>query len=395
MGLAADILQKVDSVTLSYTAQSYQAIVARHSTELHLLLVVYIGLYGIAVLQGILPGTVQQMSRHILKAFIAFELATNWGTFTIFFYNVFTSGPDKLTGALTGGINPSQQLGALFDVGMDCAARIFQKAGILSPSIMVTGVLVVVGTILLTGYALFLLVLSKLGLAILLSLAPLFITFALWRSTQGLFQGWINYLVNFALIPVLTYALLALVLAIMQGAALKIEQAGESVGMYDVLPYLLIGCISTLLFAQVNRIASALGGGIALTTLGSFSRYVNQPINKAAKWTGTKIAKGGAAATRWGGGKVYQGAQRIYGRIRGNPNQTSSQDSTSFSSASVSSANSSSKSWTSSPPGRSSSLPSQGIQQEGKKSASELAKSYNKRSTFGPHPKPKGIVDKK
>lgn len=360
MGLAADILQKVDLVTLHYTAQSYQAVVARHSAELHLLLVVYIGLYGVAILQGVLPGNAQQMSRHILKAFIIFELATNWGMFTIFFYNVFTSGPDKVTGALTGGIDPSQQLGALFDVGMDCAIRIFKKAITFNIGIILTGLLVFVGTLLLTGYALFLLVLSKLGLAILLSLAPLFVTFALWKSTRGLFQGWLNYLVNFALVPILTYALLALVLSIMQDSVQKIDQAGEAVRMIDVTPFLLIGCISTLLFAQVNRIASSLGGGIALSTFGSFSRFVNRPLSNASKWTGSQIAKGGALAMNWGSKKIYQRAQKLYGQIRESANRKvfiNSQNKIPAPSTLGPSSNPSYKNWISSSPERSSSYP--------------------------------------
>ncbi len=291
MGLISEIIQKVDSVTLNYTAQSYQAIVARHSTELHLMLVLYIALYGLAVLQGIIPGTTREMGKHILKAFIVFQLATNWGTFTIFFYDVFTTGPDKLTGALTNGIKPSEQLASIFDAGMTNAARIFLKADTFDFSIMFIGLLVAVGTLLMTGFALFLIILAKLGLAVLLSIAPLFIAFALWRGTKGLFQGWVNYLVNLALIPVITYGLLSLVLMIMDEAVKKIENAGEEINLSHVVPYLLVGCIASLLFSQVNRIASSLGGGIALSTMDAFSRHVTQPAKKVLSKAGAKLSK--------------------------------------------------------------------------------------------------------
>ena len=291
MGLISEIIQKVDSVTLTYTAQSYQAIVARHSTELHLMLVLYIALYGLAVLQGVIPGTTREMAKHILKAFIVYALATNWGLFTTFFYDVFTTGPDKLIGALTNGIKPSEQLGSIFDSGMICAARLFNKAGTFDFGIMTMGLLVALGTMFMTGFALFLIILSKLGLAVLLSIAPLFIALALWRGTQGLFQGWVNYLVNFALIPVITYGLLALIILIMEEAVKKIEMAGEAIQMEQVIPYVLIGSIAGFLFAQVNHIASSLGGGIALSTMNAVSRYVTQPAKQIMSKAGAKLSK--------------------------------------------------------------------------------------------------------
>lgn len=309
MGLIAEILTKVDTVTLNYTAQSYQTIVAKHSTELHLMLVLYIALYGLAVLQGIIPGTIREMAKHILKAFIVFELATNWGMFTTFFYDVFTTGPDDLTAALTNGVKPSEQLGSIFDAGMNCATKIYNKAGTFDFGIVLTALLVSLGTIFMTGFALFLIILAKLGLAILLSIAPLFIALALWKGTQGIFQSWVNYLINFALIPVITYGLLALVLLIMEEAVKNIELAGEAVQMDDVIPYLLTGSIAGLLFAQVNRIASSLGSGMALSTMAAFSRYINRPVSTIASKTGATVKKKVKPKASEATKKLYQSAK--------------------------------------------------------------------------------------
>ncbi len=291
MGLVSEILQKVDSVTLSYTAQAYQAIVSQHSTELRLMLVLYIAFYGLAVLQGIIPGTTREMAKHILKAFIVFALATNWGMFTTFFYDVFSSGPDKIIAALTGEAKPSEQLSSIYDSGILSAARIFIKAGTLDFGIMLMAFLVAIATMCMTGFALFLIILAKLGIAILLSLAPLFIALALWRGTQGIFQSWVNYLINFALIPVITYALLSLILVIMEEAAKKIEVAGEAVTLNDVMPFLLVGGITGLLFAQVSGIASSLGSGMALSTMGAINRYISSPTKQIAAKTGAKLSK--------------------------------------------------------------------------------------------------------
>lgn len=277
MSITADILRQVDSITLGYTAKSYQAIMSAHAIELRLVLVLYVALYGIALFQGILPITMRDVARHLLKVFIVFQLATNWGTFTTFVYNVFTSGPDKVASALVGGSKPSEQLGEVFDQGMSTASDVYNKAGTLDISQCILGFLIMVGTLMMVGFALFLIILSKLGLAILLSLAPVFIPLSLWKSTKGIFHGWINYLVNYSMVPVVTYALLSLVLILMKSSMDTLKQVGETVRMYDVIPFLLASTIASLLFTQVNGIAASIGSGFALSTLGAFSKYINRP----------------------------------------------------------------------------------------------------------------------
>ncbi|MBL7684834.1 MAG: type IV secretion system protein [Deltaproteobacteria bacterium] len=297
MALPSDILKQVDQVTLGYTAKAFQTIVSSHMTELRLMLVAYIALFGIAVLQGSLSMTLRDASKHILKALIIFQLATNWGTFTTFFYNVFNSGPEKLTTALIGGKDPTQQLEDVFVTGVEAARKINRKAGTFDVAQVFLAVLVLIGTVFMTGIALFLLVLSKMGLAILLSIAPVFIALALWKSTQGLFQGWVNYLVNYAMIPVITYALLGLILQLMRDPVDQIKQAGENLTMVTIIPYLLMGAIAVLLFSQVLRISASLGGGVALSTMGAFTRYISRPVSAVGRQLASRPSGGRSLAS--------------------------------------------------------------------------------------------------
>lgn len=161
----------------------------------------------------------------------------------------------------------------------------------------------------MTGFALFLLILAKLGLAILLSIAPLFLSLGFWKSTQGLFQGWINYLVNYALIPVITFALLGLVLILMQEPLNQIKSSGENLDMVAVIPFMLVGAISTLLFSQILRIASSLGSGVALSTMGAFGRYVNTPASNLMRLGAKQVAKSSGRLAK-------AGYSSIVGRFR-------------------------------------------------------------------------------
>jgi hypothetical protein len=83
---------------------------------------------------------------------------------------------------------------------------------------------------------------------------------------------------------VITYALLGLILALMKDPVQQIKQSGENLDFVTIIPYLLMGAISILLFTQVLRISAALGGGVALSTIGGFTRYITRPVSNVARW---------------------------------------------------------------------------------------------------------------
>lgn len=313
MNHTTDILNKVDAITLGYTAKAFQAVVDAHSTELRLMLVAYFAFFGIAVMQGFVPLTMRQIAKHVLKALLVYSIATNWGNFTVFFYNTFTSGPDQLMSALVGGFQPSEQLGVVFDKGMAAASQIFENAGKWDIGQMLVAFIVMVSTVLLTAYALFLLVLSKMGLAILLSLGPIFVALALWPATKGLFNSWLHYVINFSLIPVITLAFLGLIISILEGSVLTIEQVGDRPLIYHTLPFLLTGSITVLLLGQVPKLASSLGSGIALSTEGAFQRLMRSPSRAKSHVLGS--AKVGGKALE-GVKPAYQKAGNFYRRVR-------------------------------------------------------------------------------
>lgn len=313
MSLTANILQQVDQVVLGYTAQAYQAVVSAHITELRLMLVVYFALYGLSVMQGWVPLRLSDIGKHVLKAILIFTIATNWGHFSTFCYEVFTQGPDELIGALVGGSEPSAQLGVVFDQGMAAAARINENAGTWDISQMLVGFALMVMTVLLTAYALFLLVLAKIALAVLLALGPVFIGFALFNGTQGLFRSWIHYLVNYALIPVLTLSVLGLIVSILSQSVTTLEQVGDRPLVYHTFPYLLTGAITTLLLAQVPRMASSLGEGIALSTQNAFragARLPGAALRRSTQTAGGAVVAGKAIKP------AYQKAGAAYQRVR-------------------------------------------------------------------------------
>ena len=172
---------------------------------------------------------------------------------------------------------------------------------------------------LVVGFVTFLLMLAKLAVAILLGVAPFFILLYLFDSTRSIFEGWLRQTISFALIPVITYSLLLLIISILDTAATTMLAASDSslTSLSSLAPYLLVMVASFLLATQILGIASGIGGGLQLSTLGAFGRSISAATApgraagaaaSAAVWNRT----GGRLADRFSGSaarqiKAYEG----------------------------------------------------------------------------------------
>ena len=120
---------------------------------------------------------------------------------------------------------------------------------------------------LLCVYAMFLIALSNIALAVLLALGPLFIAMLFFEATKRMFSAWIAQLANYALITILTVMVAALLLQIVQSYAAQTAARGSAIFTMDALNMVLIAVLVFLILRQIMPIAAALAGGIALSTL--------------------------------------------------------------------------------------------------------------------------------
>lgn len=315
MAFTDDILNLVNSTAESYTRAAYQAVVGAHSVEIHLVLVAYVALFGWGVMTQKIEMSLQGAARHILLLVFVFSLATKWDIFAIWMYDVFTNGPNKLVAALSGGrVNPNAQLGDVWDKGMGAAWEMIRAGGWSSVAPKLLGAAVAICTVLVVGYAMFLLVMAKFALAVLLAIAPLFLMLVLFESTRNFFTTYLAQVINFALIPVLLAGFLALALSIISLAIERFNVIdatnGFTVGSYVVLAEAIV----FVLLMQVMGMASALGGGLQLATMGavgSVARKLGAASRPLAKKLGGKLASGGRAAKNYVANKMGRGKSMV------------------------------------------------------------------------------------
>jgi type IV secretion system protein VirB6 len=121
-------------------------------------------------------------------------------------------------------------------------------------------------------YAMFLIALSSIALAVLLALGPLFIGLLFFDATRRFFSAWIAQLANYALITLLTVMVAALLLHVVQSYAAQTAARGSAILTVDALNMMLIAVLVFLVLRQVMPIASGLAGGLALHSFGIASR---------------------------------------------------------------------------------------------------------------------------
>ncbi|BEV10666.1 type IV secretion system protein [Asticcacaulis sp. DW145] len=198
-------------------------------TALTFCLTLYIAFLAFGLITGRTRLTLTTMTPKVLAIGLVLTFVTAWPAYQTVVYNLLTRGPDEIAAALTGSDEGAsaafaKRLDVLFLHFAD-AATAFEQTSQASPTAAPTtapsvqnpqpvappirngkssasDMLWSSGLILLLS-TVGVLVLSRLILTLLLALGPLFVVFALFTQTRGLFEGWLRTSIGFAFIPML------------------------------------------------------------------------------------------------------------------------------------------------------------------------------------------------
>lgn len=230
--------------------------------------------------------------------------------------DTFYTAPAQLTAAIVGSADPIGTIDAIWDSGGAVAGALWNKGGVMSGDFgfYLAGAFVWSLMGLLCVYAMFLIALSHVALAVLLAVGPLFILMLLFDSTKKFFATWISQLANYALVTILTVLVAALLLQIVKSYALQTAALGAGVLTVDALHMVLVAALVLLVMRQVMPIASGLSGGISLSSFGAVSQSVGRGMRAARVNFGPLAAAGvrpaasaiGAAAV--GGSRMARSA---------------------------------------------------------------------------------------
>ena len=120
-------------------------------------------------------------------------------------------------------------------------------------------------------------------LAILLALGPIFVLLIMFEPTKKLFDGWIGQCLNYVFLPVLIAAGIKLIFTILE----TYLNAHNLITVNVAIQTIVLSFIAVLVIRQLPSVASALGGGVAISSLGA----VGWGYDNAKKLAGSLLPK--------------------------------------------------------------------------------------------------------
>ena len=270
---------------------------------------IYIMVWGYMHLTGKIEEPVVSGLKRIIVVAVVLGTGLRLWLYNSLIVDTFYNAPAQLAAALVGAGDPVATIDAIWQSGGTVAGNLWAKGGLLSGDFgfYLAGAIVWILMGALCIYAMFLIALANIAMAILLALGPLFIALLFFETTKRFFSAWIGQLANYALITILTVMVGALLLQIVNSYAAQTAARGTAILTVDALNMVLVAVLVFLMMRQVMPIAAALAGGIALNSFGVLSRAVNwgastvgHAVRPGAAYLYSKAESGiGAAASRW------------------------------------------------------------------------------------------------
>ncbi len=212
MGLPSTVLAVTEDVTAGFVTSVFGPMANAVSTPLWAAVTLFVVVYGYMVTTGQVQHLYTTAFRTIFLVGFVTYTALNWDWFS-YFYEVFTRSPDLFSSTLSLGRDQKSSLDELYDRGMDTAFSIWSRSG-FDLALWGLGVTVFGVTLGLIGFAVFLLLLAKMLVAVTLGLGPIFVAFCLFDATRQWFKNWIGSLVTLVIFQLVIHASLGLGYAI-------------------------------------------------------------------------------------------------------------------------------------------------------------------------------------
>jgi type IV secretion system protein VirB6 len=235
---------------------------------------IYVMVWGYLHLMGKINEPLDAGLKRIALIALVLGVGLRLWLYNTLIVDTFYNAPAQLAAAMVGANDPVGTIDAIWDSGGIVAGNLWDKGGLWKGDFgfYLAGAVVWCLMGILCVYAMFLIALSSIALALLLALGPLFIGLLFFDATRRFFSAWIAQLANYALITLLTVMVAALLLHVVQSYAAQTAARGSAILTVDALNMMLIAVLVFLVLRQVMPIASGLAGGLALHSFGIASR---------------------------------------------------------------------------------------------------------------------------
>lgn len=267
----------LSSALSTYVSTTASDIIGAISGVAYSMLMIYMMLWGWTMLRGMISEPITDGVARIIRLSVITGIALSLGRYNQYVSNFLWDSPDALASIIASGYSSStnnvQYLDALmtkiYDLGQVFWAK-GQAAGTIVPDLglLMVALLIWTAGVAATAYGAFLLALSKMALAILLGIGPIFVLLLIFEGTKRFFESWLGQALNYVFLVVLTASAIKLIMTILDAYLIQLGPVADP-NLTQALPCVVLCIIAALVMMQLPSIASALGGGAAISTLGA------------------------------------------------------------------------------------------------------------------------------
>lgn len=260
-----------------------------------------------------------RMSSYItwgLRYVIVLSVATTWSQFQPI-YDILTNVPGNIGAALisaTSAPNLNLAMDEMVTEIFDFSDRASEESGWLGISL--TSVVLIVLGALMACVAILVSALAKVGLAMAVSFAPVFIACLLFSATRSLFESWTRFTIGFALIPLVLAGVMGAVIGVGSSMA---STVGVASSMSQAAGFIIVIFAAIFMMFNIPSLVTGLAGTIVTTGTGiaearaaarNATNTVTAPVRTAYSGVARYDAGQQAAETVRdnGGGRVAQTA---------------------------------------------------------------------------------------
>ncbi|MFQ8433145.1 type IV secretion system protein [Amaricoccus sp. W119] len=260
-----DTLTKIDVSVATYAQNVFVDIGGPVAATIRLAGLVSLAFLAINVVMQWAPLRVTDFVKWSVRYLIILAVATSWNQF-LPFYDMLTNVPSSIGAELLDVASAptlNEALDQMVTSIFDFSDRAADESGFFSISLL-SIVLAIVGA-LMACVAILVAAIAKIGLAMAVSLAPIFIGTLLFRGTSDLFASWAKFTLGFALIPLVLAGVMGAIVGI--GGAM-IAEIDAAVTLTDAAGFLIVALAAIFLMSQVPTMVNGLAGTVVATASG-------------------------------------------------------------------------------------------------------------------------------
>lgn len=261
----ADTLGSIDTAISGYAESVFTGFAGPVTTMIQAGGLVGLALVAANALFQFVPIRMSSYVTWGVRYVMVLSVATSWSQFEPIF-NILTNTPGAIGAELisaTSAPNLNTALDSMVTEIFNFSDRANEESGWLGISL--TAVVLIVLGAMMACVAILVSALAKVGLAMAVSFAPIFIACLLFNATRSLFESWTRFTIGFALIPLVLAGVMGAVIGVGNGL---IASAQGATTLSEAAAFIIVIFAAIFMMFNIPSLVTGLAGTIVTTGTG-------------------------------------------------------------------------------------------------------------------------------